>query len=165
MTSSLSASAARVQRYLDQHDYRMTVRELPGSTRTAAEAATSIGCSVGQIAKSLIFQEKNSGEAILVIASGSNLVDVEKIAAATGLLLQRADGKFIKEKVGFAIGGIPPVGHVVPLRTLLDPDLLRYPSIWAAAGTPHAVFQLTPEALEQLTQGQWLRFAQEDGDS
>jgi prolyl-tRNA editing enzyme YbaK/EbsC (Cys-tRNA(Pro) deacylase) len=164
-TSSLSASAARVQRYLEQHGCHLLVRELPSSTRTAAEAAASIGCSVGQIAKSLIFREKNSGEAILVIASGSNLVDVEKIAAATGLLLQRADGKFIKEKVGFAIGGIPPVGHAVPLRTLLDPDLLHYPIIWAAAGTPHAVFQLTPAALEQLTQGQWLRLAQEDGAS
>jgi prolyl-tRNA editing enzyme YbaK/EbsC (Cys-tRNA(Pro) deacylase) len=98
-------------------------------------------------------------------ASGSNLVDIEKIAAATGLLLQRADGKFIKEKVGFAIGGIPPVGHAVPLRTLLDPDLLRYPIIWAAAGTPHAVFQLTPATLEQLTQGQWLELAQGDGAS
>ena len=161
MSSSLSASAARVQHFLQQQGFDLTVRELPGSTRTAAEAAAAIGCQVGQIAKSLIFNEKSSDEVILVIASGSNLVDLGKVAMATGLTLRRADGKSIKERVGFAIGGIPPVGHVIPLRTLLDVDLRGYEIIWAAAGTPHAVFPLTPAALEQLTQGQWLALAQE----
>lgn len=161
MNDSLSTSAGRVQRYLQSHGYDITVKELPGSTRTAAEAAATIGCNVGQIAKSLVFMEKKSGEAILVVASGSNLVDLAKIDAQTGLALKRAEGKFIKEKVGFAIGGIPPAGHAIPLRTLLDVDLLQYPIIWAAAGTPHAVFPLVPSALEQLTGGQWLALAQD----
>ena len=160
MTETLSASAERVQLFLRQNGFAVTVRELPGSTRTAAEAAATIGCTVGQIAKSLVFQDKKSGEAILVVASGSNLVDLQRIFAATGLELKRADGKFIKETVGFAIGGIPPVGHAIPLRTLLDPDLLQYQVIWAAAGTPHAVFPLEPQALERLTAGQWLPLAQ-----
>ena len=165
MNDVLSASAGRVQQYLQSHGYDFTVRELPGSTRTAAEAAATIGCSVGQIAKSLVFIEKKSSEAILVVASGTNLVDLAKIDALTGLALHRADGKFIKEKVGFAIGGIPPAGHATPLRTLLDIDLLQYPTIWAAAGTPHAVFPLAPTALERLTGGQWLALAQDERHS
>lgn len=159
MNAPLSASADRVQHYLRQHGHDVTVRELTGSTRTAADAASTIGCSVGQIAKSLVFREKMSDEAILVVASGSNQVDIAKIGDVTGLILQRADGKFIKERVGFAIGGIPPVGHETPLRTFLDIDLRQYSTIWAAAGTPHAVFPLTPSALERLTQGQWLELA------
>ena len=160
MTDSLAKSAGKVQDFLKNNGFDFTVRELPGSTRTAAEAAESIGCTVGQIAKSLVFHDKVNNQPILIIASGANKVDVKKIEAATGLRLHRADGKFIKDTVGFAIGGIPPVGHNSRLRTLLDPDLLQYETIWAAAGTPFAVFQLPTEVLESLTQGEWIALAE-----
>jgi prolyl-tRNA editing enzyme YbaK/EbsC (Cys-tRNA(Pro) deacylase) len=163
MTSSesLPQSARKVQDFLKNKGFDIAVRELPGSTRTAAEAAASIGCRVGQIAKSLVFQDKKSHEPILIIASGANQVDLKKIETATGLELRKADGKFIKEVVGFAIGGIPPVGHTTHLRTFLDPDLQQYEVIWAAAGTPFSVFPLPAASLEELTQGQWLACAVE----
>jgi prolyl-tRNA editing enzyme YbaK/EbsC (Cys-tRNA(Pro) deacylase) len=156
MTSNLSDSAKRVQDFLAARGFSFAVRELPGSTRTAQEAADSVGCMVAQIAKSLVFKEESTGNPILVIASGSNRVDVAKIEIATGLKLGKADGKFVKERVGYAIGGIPPVAHSEPLRTILDVDLKQYHAIWAAAGTPYAVFKLKPADLEPLTGGQWL---------
>lgn len=159
MNDALSKSAEKVQDFLKNRGFNFTVKELPGSTRTAAEAAESIGCTVGQIAKSLIFKDKNSQMPILIIASGANRVEVQKVEQATGLNLGKADAKFIKETVGFVIGGIPPVGHNTPLRTILDPDLKQYRTIWAAAGTPFAVFELPTTALENLTQGQWVTLA------
>ena len=156
MTSELSTSAKRVQDFLSARGFSFVVRELPGSTRTAQDAADSIGCMVSQIAKSLVFKEKKTDRPILVIASGSNQVDVNKVKQATGLALGKADGKFVKDTVGYAIGGVPPVGHNEPLETLLDVDLLKYETIWAAAGTPFAVFQLKPVDLEPLTKGKWL---------
>ena len=161
MTSDLSSSAKRVQDFMTAQGFTFEVKELPSSTRTSQEAADSIGCTVAQIAKSLIFKEKQTERAVLVIASGVNRVDVKKIKAATGLNLGRADGNFVKEKVGFAIGGVPPVGHLEPLETILDPDLKQYEVIWAAAGTPHAVFQLTPDGLASLTKGTWVELAEE----
>ena len=152
----LRDSAKRVQDYLTAKGFAFEVRELPGSTRTSREAADSIGCTVAQIAKSLVFRDKGSDAPILVIASGANRVDLEKLRRATGLKLGRADGDFVKKLVGFAIGGIPPAGHTTPLKTLLDPDLKQYDTIWAAAGTPHAVFRLTPADLEPLTKGTWV---------
>ena len=156
MTKELRDSAQRVQDFISARGFSFEVKELPGSTRTAQEAADSIGCSVAQIAKSLVFKEKTTQDPVLVIASGINRVDLAKIKKSTGLKLGRADGNYVKEKVGFAIGGIPPVGHKVPLKTILDPDLKQYDVIWAAAGTPFAVFQLKPGDLELLTKGQWL---------
>jgi len=160
MESDLSKSARRVQEFMNTRGFSFVVQELPGSTRTAQEAADSIGCKVSQIAKSLVFKEKNTSRPILVIASGSNRVDLKKITAATGLQLGRADADFVKAKVGYAIGGVPPVGHHEPLETLLDPDLKKYAEIWAAAGSPFAVFQLKPDDLEPLTQGKWIDLAQ-----
>ena len=156
MTKDLRDSAQRVQDFISAKGFSFEVKELPGSTRTAQEAADSVGCSVAQIAKSLVFKDKSTQDPILVIASGINRVDLTKIKKATGLKLGRADGNYVKEKVGFAIGGIPPVGHKIPLITILDPDLKQYDVIWAAAGTPFAVFQLKPDDLEPLTNGQWL---------
>ena len=156
MASELSTSAKRVQDFLSARGFSFVVRELPGSTRTAQDAADSIGCMVSQIAKSLVFKEKKTDRPILVIASGSNQVDVNKVKQATGLVLGKADGKFVKDTVGYAIGGVPPLGHNEPLETLLDVDLLKYETIWAAAGTPFAVFQLKPVDLEPLTKGKWL---------
>lgn len=160
MTSVLSNSAHRVQTFLAEKGFSFKVKELPGSTRTAAEAADSIGCEVAQIAKSLVFREKETNLPILVIASGSNRVDVAKIEHETGFKLGKADGNYVKERVGYAIGGIPPVGHNEPLETILDEDLKMYDVIWAAAGTPFAVFQLKPADLEPLTNGKWLQLAE-----
>ncbi len=156
MASELSDSAKRVQEFLFAKGFSFKVKELPGSTRTAQEAADSIGCTVSQIAKSLVFRDKANDLPILVIASGSNRVDVMKIAKATGLKLGRADAKYVKERVGYAIGGVPPAGHKEPLETILDPDLKKYEVIWAAAGSPFAVFQLRPTDLEILTKGRWV---------
>ena len=108
MPSPLKESAQRVQAFLTARGFSFEVRELTDSTRTAQEAADSIGCDVAQIAKSLVFKDKQTGEPVLVVASGANRVDLKKIKAATGLKLGRADGNYVKEKVGFAIGGVPP---------------------------------------------------------
>jgi len=159
MSAPLRDSARRVQDFLAARGFSFEVRELPGSTRTAQEAADSVGCQVAQIAKSLVFKEKSSGEPVLVIASGANRVDLKKVAAATGLHLGRADGNYVKQTVGFAIGGIPPAGHLTPLKTILDIDLKQYATIWAAAGTPFAVFELKPADLDPLTRGVWIDLA------
>jgi prolyl-tRNA editing enzyme YbaK/EbsC (Cys-tRNA(Pro) deacylase) len=159
MSSHLSNSANRVQEFLSAKGFSFDVRELPGSTRTAGEAADSIGCTVAQIAKSLVFKETRTQRPVLVVASGANRVSLNKIETATGWKLARADGNYVKEKVGFAIGGVPPVGHTQPLATLLDIDLRKHETIWAAAGTPFAVFKLRPADLEPLTDGKWIDLA------
>lgn len=156
MGSDLRNSAKRVQHFLSAMGFSFKVMELPDSTRTAQEAADSIGCSVSQIAKSLVFKEKKINRPILVIASGANRVDVKIIQKSTRLELEKADGKFVKDRVGYAIGGVPPVAHLEPLETLLDSDLMKYETIWAAAGTPFAVFQLKSADLEPLTKGKWI---------
>ncbi|RPJ17654.1 MAG: YbaK/EbsC family protein [Desulfobacteraceae bacterium] len=156
MASKLSDSAKRVQEFLSAKGFSFEVKELPRSTRTAQEAADSVGCAVAQIAKSLVFREMNTDLPVLVIASGSNRVDLAKIEKETGLKLGKADGAFVKERVGYAIGGVPPAGHNEPLVTILDPDLKKHESIWAAAGTPSALFQLNPADLEPLTNGRWI---------
>ena len=152
----LSASAQKVQDALSARGMTLQVVELPGSTRTAQEAAQAIGCDVGQIVKSLVFKGKRSGKPVLVIASGSNRVDERKIEALIGEPLGKADADFVRQQTGFVIGGVPPVGHSQPLLTYVDADLLEYAEIWAAAGTPHAVFRLTPQELCELTGGEVL---------
>ena len=159
MPTRLRESAKRVQDYLIDKGFAFEVKELDSSTRTAQEAADSVGCEVGQIAKSLVFKNKMDDEPIMIIASGTNRVDLKKVEAATGFKLGNADGAYVKEKVGYTIGGVPPVAHATPLVTILDPDLKKYDSIWAAAGTPFAVFQLNPHDLELLTGGQWIDLA------
>ncbi len=160
MNQPLTSSANKVQHFLIENGFSCTVKELPDSTRTAQEAAQAIGCAVAQIAKSLIFMDQASGDPILVIASGSNQVDLKKIERATGLRLVKADGKFVKERVGFAIGGVPPVGHLEKVRTILDPALKNYDCLWAAAGTPFAVFQLRSSEIEKMTKGEFVELAQ-----
>src|SRR5204863_7008957 len=150
--SGMSKSVTRVQAALEAAGITARVVELPQSTRTAAEAAQAVGCEVGQIAKSLVFTGAD-GEAVLVITSGTNRVDEKRLG------LQRANADFVREKTGYAIGGIPPVGLATPLRTLIDEDLLRFERIWAAAGTPNAVFELSPADLPRLTGGTVIRVA------
>ncbi len=152
---ALSTSAQKVQDTLTERGFgTMQVMELPASTRTSAEAAAAIGCSVAQIAKSLVFRGVQSGEPVLVIASGVNRVNEARIAAVLGEPIAKADADFVRAQTGFVIGGVPPVGHSRPLRTFIDQDLRQYEEIWAAAGTPHAVFRLTPAELERLTGGE-----------
>lgn len=162
MASKLNDSAKRVQNFLSAKGFSFEVKELPGSARTAQEAADSVGCAVAQIAKSLVFREKETNLPILVIASGSNRVDLAKIEKETGLKLGKADGNYVKERVGYAIGGVPPVGHNEPMETILDPDLKKYEVIWAAAGTPFAVFQLKSAELESLTDGRWIDLSEHE---
>jgi prolyl-tRNA editing enzyme YbaK/EbsC (Cys-tRNA(Pro) deacylase) len=130
------------------------VREFPQGTRTAQEAADAVGCAVGQICKSLVFRLEPSGDPLLVVTSGANRVDVERVAALVGSGVGKADAAFVRERTGFAIGGVPPVGHVAPLRVLVDEDLLGYEVVWAAAGTPNHVFAVTPAALVALCGGE-----------
>lgn len=150
MSENLSNSARRVQECLNARGVELAVREFPASTRTAADAAAAVGCEVGQIAKSLVFKGKKSGEAVLIVASGANRVDEKRVAALLGEKIGKADAEFVRQETGYAIGGVPPVGHIKPLRTIMDEDLLQYEEIWAAAGTPHAVFRLTPAQLREL---------------
>jgi prolyl-tRNA editing enzyme YbaK/EbsC (Cys-tRNA(Pro) deacylase) len=151
--NSLKLSAQRVQDAIRALGYTYTVLELPDSTRTAAEAAAAIGCEVAQIAKSLVFRRKNSNLPLLVIASGINRVNENRIAEWLQEPLEKADADYVREYTGFVIGGVPPIGHPEPLKTLIDEDLLQYDVIWAAAGHPKAVFQLTPQALVEMTNG------------
>ena len=148
MQPATAPSALRVQQALGPG---FTVLEFPASTRTAADAAAAIGCTVAQIAKSLVFRAAASGRPVLVVASGVNRVDEAKVAAVVGEPIARADAAFVREKTGFAIGGVPPVGHAEPPVVVLDADLEAFAEIWAAAGTPNAVFALTPAQLAQLT--------------
>lgn len=153
MPESLSTSAQKVQDALEALEVSLKVIELPGSTRTAVEAAQAIGVQVGQIVKSLVFKGKRTQHPILVIASGANRVKEKKIEALINEPLGKADADFVREQTGFAIGGVPPVGHTQPIQTFIDRDLLQYDEIWAAAGTPHAVFRLTPDELIRITTG------------
>jgi prolyl-tRNA editing enzyme YbaK/EbsC (Cys-tRNA(Pro) deacylase) len=150
---SLSASALKVQQALNAIGLPLEVVELPGSTRTAQEAAQAVGCQVGQIAKSIIFQALASHRPILVIASGPNRVNEKVIEELIGEAIAKADADFVRQQTGFVIGGVPPIGHSEHLETFVDQDLLVYQEIWAAAGTPHAVFRLTPGDLLRMTSG------------
>ena len=150
---TLSSSAQKVQDTLTALGFACEVIELPQSTRTSAEAAQAVGCSVGQIAKSLVFKGKQSGNPILVIASGSNRVNEEKIAELIGEKMEKPDADFVRAHTGYVIGGVPPVARTEPLQTFVDEDLLQYETLWAAAGTPNAVFKLTPNDLTKMTGG------------
>jgi len=128
------------------------VSTYPAGTRTAADAAAAIGCDVAQIVKSLVFR-KRSGDALLVLVSGRNRVDEAKVGALVAEPIGKADAVFVRQTTGFAIGGVPPAGHVEPIETLVDRDLLSLGELWAAAGTPQTVFPIAPEELVRVTGG------------
>lgn len=151
--SMLSKSAQSVQDALVKQGIKATVLELPASTRTAEEAAKAIGCQVAQIVKSLIFRTKETSRPILLLVSGTNRVNEKTIARAIGEEIVKADAEFTREVTGFAIGGIPPMGHKQKIETYIDEDLLQYKELWAAAGTPHAVFSLESTLIERVTNG------------
>jgi prolyl-tRNA editing enzyme YbaK/EbsC (Cys-tRNA(Pro) deacylase) len=153
----LSPSAQKIQDQLKSFGYSYTVIEHAESTRTAQEAADRAGCELGQIVKSLIFKGKESGKPILVLTSGANRVDEKRISEYAGESIGRADADFVRAVTGFAIGGVPPFGHTQKMETYIDEDFLQYPGIWAAAGTPNAIFELKTEDLQKLTNGNVVR--------
>jgi prolyl-tRNA editing enzyme YbaK/EbsC (Cys-tRNA(Pro) deacylase) len=138
---------------LAERGFNLVVVELPHSTRTSAEAAAAVGCALGQIVKSIVFRAAHSDRPVLVLASGANRVDEAAVAALLGEPLAKAGADFVRARTGFVIGGVPPVGHSQPIPTFIDEDLLAFAAVWAAAGTPNAVFQLTPDQLVSLTRG------------
>jgi prolyl-tRNA editing enzyme YbaK/EbsC (Cys-tRNA(Pro) deacylase) len=145
--NDLPASAAKVQRAATMLGLDVAVREMAASTRTAEQAAAACGVTVGQIVKSLVFVGANSGTPYLLLVSGTNRVDENGVARHVGEPLTRPDADAVRRITGFAIGGVPPFGHDRPLATYLDEDLLRHDVVWAAAGTPRAVFPLDPRRL------------------
>jgi prolyl-tRNA editing enzyme YbaK/EbsC (Cys-tRNA(Pro) deacylase) len=135
------------------------IRVLPDSTRTAPEAAAAVGCELGAIVKSLVFRGAGSGDPVLVLVSGDNRADEARVAEELGEDIERADADFVRARTGYAIGGVPPVGHPAPLATLVDEDLLRFDVVWAAAGTPRAVFPVGPQALAKAAGGRLVALA------
>jgi len=154
---NLSPSAQKIQDLLNSFGYNYSVIEHAESTRTAQEAADRAGCELGQIVKSLIFKGKESGKPILVLTSGANRVDEKRISEYAGEAIGRADADFVRAVTGFAIGGVPPVGHIQKMETYLDEDFLQYETIWAAAGTPNAIIELPVRVLNQITGAQVVR--------
>jgi len=149
-STKLPDTARRVADLLAALGHDKPVVMLAESGKTSAEAAAGLGCSVAEIAKSIVFRRTTDDAAVMVVASGSNRVDENKVAALVGPL-GRADARFVKERTGYTIGGVCPLGHAGPTVMLIDQDLLQLESIWAAAGHPHAVFNLTPAQLVALT--------------
>jgi prolyl-tRNA editing enzyme YbaK/EbsC (Cys-tRNA(Pro) deacylase) len=144
-------ATARVEAALRAQGLVRDVIELGESTRTAAEAAAACGVDVAQIVKSLVFLA--DGAPVLVLASGANQVDETRLAALTGTPIRRADAAAVRAATGFAIGGVPPVGHAQAMPVFIDRDLTRHPELIAAAGTPRAVIRLSPDELCRITAG------------
>jgi len=143
----LARSAARVAAVARDLGLAIRVVEMPSTTRTAEEAAAACGCDVAEIVKSLVFKGASSGAPYLLLVSGRNRVDEAAVAVSIGEALERMPGKEVRTVTGFAIGGIPPFGHATPIAVFIDEDLLGHARVWAAAGTPHAVFEVDPKAL------------------
>lgn len=153
----MSKSLKRVTRALEELGIATEIKEL-GLARTAQQAADVAGCHLDQIAKSMIFRGETSGQAILFLTAGGNQVDVNKASAVAEEPLGKADAALIRKQTGFAIGGVAPVGHLSPIRAFLDPRLLEFPKIWAAAGTPHHIFELDSAELPRMTSAQVVDF-------
>lgn len=161
MLKKPSASVQRVRDALAAAGVANEVQELAASTRSAAEAAEAVGCVIGQIVKSLVLKGVSSGELLLVLTSGANRVCTAKVAALAGEEVVMADSGSVREKTGFAIGGVPPLGHLTRLKVFIDRDLMAFPVIWAAAGSPNALFHLTPDELVRITGGSLTTVAEE----
>lgn len=154
----MSRSVERVARVLSEAGIETAIVEMPESTRTAAEAAAAVGCEIDQIAKSIIFRGETSGRTILFITAGGNQVDPVRASALAGEHLGRADAGFVREMTGFAIGGVAPIAHKVAPRAFLDPRLLEFPVIYAAAGTPRHIFAISGPDLLRLSGAEEARF-------
>lgn len=143
----LPPSAQKVKEAAEAAGLPIAIREMPGSTRTAEDAAAACGCDVSQIVKSLVFRGKQSGKPVLMLVSGRNRVDQKAAAQRIGEALDRPDAAYVREVTGFAIGGIPPLAHASAMDVYMDRDLFDHGEIWAAAGTPNCVFAARPDAL------------------
>jgi prolyl-tRNA editing enzyme YbaK/EbsC (Cys-tRNA(Pro) deacylase) len=150
VSDDLPRSVLRVKQALDAARIQASIVELPQGARTSAEAAAAIGCTVEQIAKSIVFRRADTGGAVLVLLRGVDRVDTSLLATSVGSPVTRATPEFVREVTGFVIGGVPPLGHATPIETLVDEALLQYAVVWAAAGTPHAVFSADPRRLAKL---------------
>lgn len=159
MADNLPQSAQRVQAALAASGLETKVREMPATARSAQEAASAIGCTVAEIAKTIVFRGLTSAKPILVVASGINRVDANLLAALTGEEVAQAKPDFVRSATGFAIGGVPPLGFEQPIETWIDQDLLAFTEVWAAAGTPFTVFAISPAALPGLTGGKVAKVA------
>jgi prolyl-tRNA editing enzyme YbaK/EbsC (Cys-tRNA(Pro) deacylase) len=155
--AALGSGARKVQEALRALGLSGDVVEFAETTRTSADAAKRVGCDVGQIAKSLVFRAQPSGRPVLVIASGANRVNEWRVGVLLKEVLEKAPAALVRQATGFAIGGVPPVGHPGPLTTYIDEDLMQYAEIWAAAGTPNAVFKLIPADLVRITGGKVIK--------
>jgi prolyl-tRNA editing enzyme YbaK/EbsC (Cys-tRNA(Pro) deacylase) len=154
-----SPAVARVRKALADAGLKSAIVELPGAARTAKQAAEFLGCDVGQIANSLVFRWA-SDEPVLVMSSGARRVDTGRLAALLGEPVHKADAEFVRRTTGFAIGGVPPLGHTAPLRTFVEESLAAYAELWAAAGHPHTIFRLSYDDLLRVTGGARAAFAE-----
>lgn len=150
-------SVRRVRAALTQRGVSPEFVELEATARSAEDAAAALGCRVEQIVKSLVFRGADTGSPVLVLASGPNRVSEKKISALIAEPIEKADAAFVREKAGFAIGGVPPLGHAEAPVTFLDEDLLEQGEVWAAAGHTHVVFGLDPEDLQRVTDARVIR--------
>ena len=144
-------SVERVRDALKAAGLPNIIRQFPEGTRTAVDAARAVGCDVAQIVKSMVFRQGD--EPVLILCSGANRVDIEKASAIIGGKLSPADGAWVRKTTGFAIGGVPPIGHEHGIAVLIDEDLMALSPIWAAAGSPRDVFSIEPTVLRELTGG------------
>lgn len=149
--SKPKSSVDRVRLAASKAGLGIEIVEMPGSTRTAEDAAAACGCSVGEIVKSLVFRGKASDQPVLLMVSGANRVDERAVARTIGEKLGRADADWVRETTGFAIGGVSPIGHTGPVRAFMDRDLMKYARVWAAGGSPRSVFAVAPNALVSAT--------------
>ena len=157
---TLPRGARRVRTALLELGLPGEIHRLTDSTRTAPEAATAVGCELGAIVKSLVMRGVDSGAPVLALVSGDNRADVALIEAAVDEPVERPDATYVREVTGYAIGGIPPVGHPEPVRTVMDEDLYRFDTVWAAAGHPHAVFPIAPAELAKAAGARVLPLAE-----
>jgi prolyl-tRNA editing enzyme YbaK/EbsC (Cys-tRNA(Pro) deacylase) len=153
MDNRLKNSAQHIQDILHGYNLSLEVVEFDELTRTSQEAANTIGCEIGQIAKTLIFKGKTTGKPFCIIASGKNKVDEKKIAQIIGEYIEKPDAEYVLQYTTFAIGGVPPIGYEFEIRPLIDEDLMSYSDVWAAAGTPNSVFRISPQNLLEITKG------------
>jgi Cys-tRNA(Pro) deacylase len=140
---------SRFESWLEGAEIGLTVKQFPAGTRTAADAATAIGCDVAQIVKSLVFVA--GGRPVVALVSGANRLDERRLAAAAGEPVTKADAETARAATGYAIGGVPPFGHATDVPVFMDQDLMRYGVVWAAAGRPDSVFEIKPERLRNLS--------------
>ncbi len=153
MSHGSRSNVQRVREVLEERGLEPHVVELEQTARSAAEAAQALGCRVEQIVKSLVFKGGRTGQPVLVLVSGVNRVDEQKVSVLLSEPIEKADAAYVREKTGFTIGGVPPVGHTEEPRTLVDEDLLEEGEVWASAGHTHAVFGLSTVDLLRITNG------------